>query len=243
MCVDIFTYSVWSLSLFVNVKLFLQICSSNEGSEFLVIFIANVRSGKHLYLYMTPSSNDPVTVSITTPAWNSTDAVSKTVVVASNNVTAVDLPESLRLSGTVIDNKVVHIVDDDSIVLYAGNQQDNSGDSFIVYPISSVGTEYVVATHEDNLSNIYLPVFGIAAIQDDTDVHITLKDNSTIILAGHDYFGSLRVNIQRFEVLQIVHPNISGANINSNKGIVVNSGHIFITSKTFLMVKVLLGTT
>ena len=214
--------------LFVNAIFVLQKCSSNEGSEFLVIFIENVRSGNPLYLYMTPSFTDQVTVSVTTPAWNSTDAVNKTVILVSNNVTAVDLPESLRISGTVTDTKVVHIVADNNIVLYASNHQANSGDSYLVYPVSALGTEYVVATYEGDPSSSYLPVFGVAAVHDDTEVQIGLKDNSTITLDGHDYFGTVRTNLKKYEVLQIVHQNISGANINSNKNIVVNSGHMFL---------------
>ena len=202
-------------------------CSSNEGTEFVVIFL-KCKLGEPLYLYMTTSLSVPVNVSITTPTWNSTDAVDKVVTVINNDVTSVDLPDSLKLSGTKKDSKVVHVVAEGSIVLYGGNQARLSGDSYLVYPITSLGRRYTVATFESD--NNQKPALGIAAIADDTEISINFTTNATITFEGTNYTSAMTTNLQKFEVVHISkdHETLNGATVYSNKDILVNSGHYFL---------------
>ena len=179
---------------------------------------------------MTTSSTGTINVSITTPAWTSVDAVDMVVKVTNDQVTSVALPESLRLSGTGKDTKVVRVVADGNIVIYGGNQQINSGDSYLVYPITSLGRTYVIATFESIslLSTVYQPLFGIAAVYDDTEVTITFKTNDLITIGGITYSGVVAITLQKYEVLQIVNGGAIGALVNATKDIVVNSGHYFL---------------
>ena len=150
------------------------------------MFLQNVRSGTPLYIYMTTSLTWTIKVPITTPAWTSVDAEKMVVKVTNDQVTSVALPESLRQSGTAKDTKVVRVVADGNIVIYGGNQQINSGDSYLVYPITSLERTYVIATFESIslVSTVYQPLFGIAAVYDDTEVIITFKTNDLITTGG-----------------------------------------------------------
>ena len=211
----------------IHIVVLFQMCSSNEGTEFVVIFL-RCKLGDPLYLYMTTSSTVAVNVSITTPTWNSVDAVDKEVTVTNNDVTSVDLPESLKLSETKRDSKVVHVVAGGSIVLYGGNQAKLSGDSYLVYPITSLGRAYTVATFESDNDNH--PALGIAAIADDTEITINFTTNTTITFEGTNYTSVMTIHLQKFEVVHIIkdHETLNGATIYSNKDILVNSGHFFL---------------
>ena len=220
------TLSFYKKSLLVIFFNF-QNCSSNEGKEFVVIFLENrALHGSLLYLYMTTRSSEAVNVSITTPTWNSTDAVGIAVTATNNNITTVHLPESLQLANTVKDTKVVHVVAEDDIVLYAGNLPKKTGDSFIVYPTNTLGRSYTVATFDSD--NTYLPALGIAAIEDDTEIHINFSTNASVTLEGTNYNGTLTIYLEKFEVVQIIHESLNGAIIHSNKDIIVHSGHVFL---------------
>ena len=189
------------------------------------MFLYNLYPTASLHLYMTTTTAEEVKVSITTPKWNSMDAVDIIVTVTNNNLTLVDLPQTLQLLGTVKDTKLVRVVAEEDIILYCGNQWVYSGDSYIAYPVKLLGRMYVIATFEDEPDS-YLPVFGVATIHDDTEININFTKTVRFILDGVAYIGSIMINLQQYQVLQIVNQNISGTIVTSDKDIVVNSGHV-----------------
>ena len=175
---------------------------------------------------MTTSLAVDVNVSITTPKWNNVDAVDRAVTVTKEQVTSVDLPESLKLTDTVKDSKVVRVVAEGNIVLYAGNQAKMTGDSYLIYPTTALGRLYKVATFDSNGG--HLPALGIAAIYDDTEITINFATNAVLTLDGVSYTNTMTINVQKYEVVQIIHQSLNGAIIRSNKDVVVNSGHTFL---------------
>lgn len=158
-----------------------QIGVSSQGKEFMMAFSQNFSSPAFLKVFITAQVATSGTISAPQQAY------SQTFSVGANQVTTINVPVADFRTNTneVIDSTGLFISTNDPVSVYAWNFMPASADASRILPISSLGTEYRIATYESALLGTLLLV---AATEDSTVVEITpsaptfsgLTANSTI---------------------------------------------------------------
>ncbi|XP_071171947.1 IgGFc-binding protein-like [Mytilus edulis] len=149
------------------------------------------------------------------------------VTVSGGAETVVEIPSDLTIAYTSKSDKSILVQADNVIVLFASNMQADSGDSFIVYPVEVLSTEYVSVNLKSKVV-AYQSMSAIIAVNDQTVVHLSLPLGSSVMYNGDTYtFGSqLSVNLIKYEIFQFSSKDdLSGTTIFSNYPIAVISGH------------------
>ncbi|CAG2237981.1 unnamed protein product [Mytilus edulis] len=197
---------------------------SHSGKEFVLAFPDGARIG-NLRLYITtPVDGTFFPVHIKTPLLSHTNMK---VIVSSGQETVVEIPSDLTVSDTSKSYKSILVQAENLIVLFASNMQADSGDSFIVYPVEVLSTEYV-SVNLDSKNGALKSMTAILAVNDQTLVHLSLPVGSSVTYNGNTYtFGSqLSVNLRKYEIFQFSsEDDLSGTTILSNYPIAVISGH------------------
>ncbi|CAC5422892.1 unnamed protein product [Mytilus coruscus] len=196
---------------------------SHSGKEFVLAFPNGVRHG-YLRLYMSTPVNETFSVHIETPLLSHTNM---NVTVSSGAETVVEIPSDLTVSDTSKCDKSILVQADNVIVLFASNMQVDSGDSFIVYPVEVLSTEYISVNLKSKVG-AYQSMSAIIAVNDQTVVHLSLPVDSTVKYNGDTYtFGSrLSINLTKYEIFQFSSvDDLSGTTILSNYPIAVIGGH------------------
>ncbi|CAC5396443.1 unnamed protein product [Mytilus coruscus] len=196
---------------------------SHSGREFVLAFPNGVRYG-YLRLYISTPVNETFSVHIETPLLSHTNM---NVTVSIGAETVVEIPSDLTVSDTSKSDKTILVQAENVIVLFASNMQSDSGDSFIVYPVEVLSTEYISVNLKSKVV-AYQSMSAIIALNDQTIVHLSLPVDSTVKYNGDTYtFGSrLSVNLTKYEIFQFGSvDDLSGTTILSNYPIAVISGH------------------
>lgn len=203
------------------------------------MFSEHHKTGAMLKLYFSTLLASSVSVRIQTPIWD-TDNVDITLTVTDTSVTVVDLPESLRMTGTGKGTKSILVTAGDFIMLYAADVQINSADAFLVYPTEVLGTEYMNVIFNQT-STSYFSSLGAVALYDLTTVEIDPPPYGSVTYDGAVYtFGQkITVSLNKYELLQIQSHDLSGTSLVSSAPLAVISSHEYIkvgtaTSKDFM---------
>ena len=201
---------------------------TTAGTEFVVAFLKNHRFSNQPMLHMITPSELDVEVHIETPTWNSQESLHLTRSLNSSNNLEVKLPVDLRVQTSIVDNKVVLVTSTKPIFLFASDMQLNTGDYFIIYPLKTLGREYIVSGFKSTEVNLdWKSVMGCIAVNADTTVNITVPTGQTLDYNGSIYQqgSTISVFLQMYQIVQVYGFDVTGSFIISDKPIAVFSGH------------------
>ncbi|XP_052252894.1 uncharacterized protein LOC127859481 isoform X5 [Dreissena polymorpha] len=215
-----------------------QVCTAsaptppdNKGTEFILMFMENVATADKqfdLELYCTTQQTTPVTVHVTTPLWNN-PRVDETFTVIDGNVTKIIISASLRMTGSGVDTKGIHVSADAEVACYGANKETTSNDVYLGLPVDALGMDYYTVSHSppENMAEI-----GIAGTEDGTTVSITLPAGHgplSVTFQGKTYHEgeTISVTLDRFKTLQLQSKgDLTGTHIVTSKPVAVFSGNI-----------------
>ncbi len=194
---------------------------SSQGTEFWIGFPGNISSSGLRQLYITAEANAEVTISITTPAFNTT------VNVASGSLTTINLPNQVDIqSNGVVENKGIHITSDVPVTVYAMNQQNATTDAYLALPVDAIGTEYYVMAYTRDVAFSSLnSQMTIVATEDNTSVTITPTASGGGFTAGSS--GNVVLNAgQTFQLRSnTINADYTGSYVVADKPISVFGGN------------------
>lgn len=170
-----------------------------------------------MQFHLTTPLQVPVSVHIRTPLWSAIEKVDMNVTVLPGVQHDVNLPETLRVDLAELDYKAVVVTASDVIVLFVTSTQDSTGDSYIVYPVDTLGTEYVAISYQSQY-HTHRSQFACVATEDGTDVEITSPVGGTIVFnqINHSKGGKFTVTLNRYEALVVNGTDVTGTLIVSN---------------------------
>ncbi len=155
-------------------------------------------------------------------------------------VTTIELPngnnntQTVELSSTadqqVIRGMAVHIKSDSDVAVFGLNHKLYSSDAFMGLPNNVLGTEYRTINYNtsNNLGDILPGEFWIVAVNDSTNITITLKDISSI---GTKPDTPITIQLNQGDAYLVqgsvsdTANDLTGSLIRSDKPIAVFSGH------------------
>ncbi len=212
----------------------------NFGTEFYVAFGPNLgadESTNVMDIYIT--SYVPTHGSVEVPALNFFKSFTSTP----GQITTIVLPSGRNFSQTVelsenqdeqvIHGMAVHITSDSSVAVFGLNHKLYSSDAFMGFPINVLGTEYRTMNYKSSsaggFGNQLTPgEFWIVAVNDSTNVTITLKDVSSL---GTPANSPINVRLNKGDIYLIQggenreSNDLTGSLIESDQPIAVFSGH------------------
>ncbi len=158
---------------------------------------------------------------------------SQNFTVAANSTTSIIMPwGAAYLQPPELDqiiNKGVHIITDDSVLVYMSNESSVAYDSEMIYPVQSLGTSYVTPCYWENVSGSGFSQFSIAATQNNTTIQIT--PNATILGPGPAFTASrtagtqFSLNLNAGQVyLAVANGDLTGSIITADKPIALFGG-------------------
>lgn len=141
-----------------------------KGKEFWVGFMENfVQDGPNeaLNLYVTSDINTTGTVTIPQQGWSSNFSVT------ANSTTTIPIPNNIaeHYDNQIIDNRGVFVQTQDTVAVFAINQETYTADGTKVLPIQALGIEYRIASYQG--SNGEGSEFLVVSTQNGTEVEIT----------------------------------------------------------------------
>lgn len=196
---------------------------TSSGKEFIIGFLKNHQSFQtNLQLFFTTNCTN-ANITVSTPLFNSFFILKLSV--QKGHSKNVKLDPFLEGSVMRVENKGVHVVADEEIVVYALNSLPPGGSTgvYLVFPSTVLGIEYFVISWSEKSS------FMIVASHDDTHVIIKFgKGSPSVTLLGYmlGYGKSITVYLNRFETF-FVHSLIgdfTGTYVKANKPIAVVGG-------------------
>ncbi|KAK3583074.1 hypothetical protein CHS0354_004019 [Potamilus streckersoni] len=185
-----------------------------------------------LELYITTQEQRDVHVTVTTPKW-SNPALNETFTIRNGEVHKVLIDDILRMIGSDLSSKAIHVTADAEVVCYGANKMSLSNDVFLGIPTDALGTEYYAVTHCD-CDGIFdtKSEVGIASTNDGTKVIITLpkSDPNLSVTLNNTKYGpgdSFKVTMNRYDTLQLQSDrDLTGVHIVSDKPIATFSGNV-----------------
>lgn len=174
-------------------------------------------------LYITTPSYDAVNVNVSAPTYTD-DTLFETFNITQGSVHQVLLPPAIKMQGTSVGSKAVHITSDANVMVYAVNMGIQLTDGFMALPTDVAGQNFYTSSYIDcEFSQI-----GVVGTSNNTIVSITLHSSiNNVTYSGLTYNGgnTFSVGINRFDTLQIEDDeDLSGTHITSDKPINVFSG-------------------
>ena len=213
---------------------FAGVCTLKQsGTEFAVLFLETNDNTQDLELYISvPASNTGVSASITVlrPKYNPNEVDQHQIPRGTNQM--VTLTNNLRLQGTGVEGKGIQITSDQDIVVQGVNREGGACGVFMAIPLSSLDMDYIVMTYYPTL---WGAVFGVAAVEDGTDVYIELTRGRgvQVTFGGQQYSdGSIfSARLSRYQTIQVkARSDLSGTRIYSTRPIAVFGGNIRASS-------------
>lgn len=175
-----------------------------------------------MQLSMTTAGPSSVEVEIQTPKWASNFSVNATVTVNPGHLTVFSISDEIQKTDSVKDYKSVLVTSTDNIILYASNLEASTGDSYIIYPVDNLGTQYVAMSYPH--SRYKRSYIGCVAAYDNTNIMVTPSTNATLKLDKKSYKSQFPIELDQFENFQIEAMDITGSVVTSDKTIACFSG-------------------
>lgn len=153
--------------------------------------------------------------------------VKKEIEIKSRELYPVDFPTSVRMRGTAIEEKGIHIKADSEIVVYGLNIMKFTTDAYLALPVDIQSTKYIIPSFKPS----YTSLIGIIAIHDRTTIFVTFQfadRRSSFRFRGRNYRhrDTISVVLNRLQSFQISHnTDMSGTRIFSTRPISVFSGN------------------
>lgn len=171
---------IWLILLLLSPVLAFAQTPTTQGTEFWLSFMKNGHHAVNTYqdkltLIMSAKEGCQVTVTDASGLW------SRTIAVGDHGVQVAQIPLELGYNEQTegIANKGIHVMAEDTISLYIGNEAENSYDAANVLPIAALGTKYLIqsfqsiqnqaSSHREKIRASFL----IVAPEDQTEVRIT----------------------------------------------------------------------
>ncbi|XP_038055609.1 IgGFc-binding protein-like [Patiria miniata] len=198
---------------------------TNAGQKFVFAFAENYRPNADptvLITNMSPLDHAIVSVTIKTPVHGLLQIVT---LQGFGHTEQVPLPRDIVPVSPELDMVAVIIEANDTVSVYAINDaHDRSMDGFTVLPVSSLGTEYYVASYTPSLRSQIV----IVAIDDETEVEIELSN--TVMYKDRNVKGgdTILVDAQQHDAFLLSgRMDLTGTRIyaRSNHPIAVLSGN------------------
>lgn len=197
--------------------------SDSTGDTFVLMFMDIEGNGKFPELYLTTSSEDTVSVTVSTAV----DNYERDLGVSSSQPGFDSLSGDTRLRGSTLENKGILVTAAEDISLFGVNKEAFSVDGFLVLPIEALGVEYyAVAYYPED----YSTQLGVVAVEDNTDVSVALprEREVTVDFDGQQYGSGdvITVRMNRLDALQVQSDDdLTGAHIYSDKPVAAFSGN------------------
>jgi gliding motility-associated-like protein len=197
---------------------------SNEGTNFWFGFMQHRDATQNDKVAMITSKyNTSGTISLPNQTW------SQNFNVLANEVVLITLPDITENMGSEIINNVgVQVISTDPISLYIHQYHSFRSEATVVLPINSVGKEYFVMSYTGLNFNaqVYPSEFLIVATEDETDITITLSDESK---EGKIAGTTFTVQLDAGETYQVQarygYGDMTGSHLTSNKNFALFSGN------------------
>lgn len=200
------------------------------GTKFVFAHFNGRICDYHPILHIITPINDSVEISIQTPTWNSTDSLDNVYHLTSEKKKLdIRLPLTLCIEDAHQSSKTVLVNATKSIFVFVSDIQSLKGDYFIIYPVQTLGREYVASGYTSD-NNVHLAIIGCISLYNDTEVMVIVPTNQSFTYNKTSYPGGsqIRVSLSMYQNVRINGFDVTGSFIKSNKPISVFSGHEFI---------------
>ena len=223
---------LWFVVLFFILNTGKTSAQSTMGTDFWVTFLPN-SDDPDVTLSLIAAGARPCTGVVTNPRTNYSQSFSVTPGITTT--VPIIKAQAYNFNGSdCIQNTALHVVTTDTISLYASNFKTRTFDVTDVLPTQSLGSDYILQTFvatfksgdQRDLDHDY-STFSILAIENQTQVNITLSNNS---LNGHFANTPFSVTLNAGECYQMKSSefgDFSGTHIAvaDNKKIAVFAGN------------------
>jgi gliding motility-associated-like protein len=188
--------------ILVAMKVQAQEPTSSLGKDFWLGFMNNNDSmwtdDRQLKLFISSENATTGTVSIPLQGWSTTFSI------VPNTTTTVNIPNNIaeHFSNDVVDTRSVHIETLDTVSVVALNFIDNSVATTTVFPVQSLGTDYIVVSYKGlNASGgFFESEFLIVATAAATQIEIVPSVNT---FGGHAAGVPYTINLNKGESYQV----------------------------------------
>lgn len=196
---------------------------SNEGKDFWLGFMEHFDTGINTMVVMiTAKTNTSGQVSMPLTGW------SQDFTVTANNVSLVRVPVNAEnLGSETRANRGIRVVTDAPVSVYMHQYYSFRAEASIVLPTEVLAGEYYVMAYTSIFRDgrDYPSQFLLVATQDETEVEITLSDNT---LSGKQRGATFTVLLNAGQTYQVqtrsANQDLSGTLIRSNKKLAVFGG-------------------
>ncbi|XP_060113626.1 IgGFc-binding protein-like [Heteronotia binoei] len=202
--------------------------SSPLGKEFAIAFMQNglqrTSQGDFKLIISGYAPNTSVTINMERPALRAKTQVND------GQFLSVTIPHEAEMVGTDLFDNAVIVRADKDISILSVNKKPSSVDTTIVYPVTTLGTEYYIIT--PTVGTDRYGEFAIVAWEEPTSIDVYLK--GTVTFQGKTYYRGSKISIalNPYQAVQLQSEvDVSGTKIVSQKPVAVYSGHTCITRK------------
>ncbi|MEZ5045073.1 MAG: gliding motility-associated C-terminal domain-containing protein [Saprospiraceae bacterium] len=197
---------------------------TNEGTTFWCGFMEHLDVNQNTKVAMITSKySTSGTVSMPLMGW------SQTFSVAANGVSLVTLPVYAETLGSeAVTSTGILIVSNDPVSVYIHQYFGMRSEATVVLPTNSIGNEYFMMTYEGVNRNgtVYPAEFLVVATQDDTNLSITVSDNTK---QGRQAGTSFNIKLNTGQTYQVQAAlgsgDLTGSYIKGDKDFTVFAGN------------------
>lgn len=197
---------------------------TNEGNDFRFGFMHHHDPGQNQMVAMITSKyNTAGTVSIPGFNWQQNFSV------GANAVTIVYLPSYVENTNSeIIEQKAVQVTSQLPASVYIHQYNSMRSEATVVLPVSSIGSEYYVMTYKgySEGGSVYPSEFLIVGVEDDTEITVTVSDDTEGGNAAGDAFSIVLDAGETYQVqsLEGSTGDLTGSHISGNKKFNVFAG-------------------
>src|SRR4030042_387860 len=193
--------------------------------------------GKEFYLAFTEQyieSSNPVSLSVFITGINAASGnvyiygldLNIPFTVAKDEIKKISIPyETTVISNDTIENYGIYIQTDSPVTVTGLNQELYTTDSFLVYPVQSLGLEHYKMAYKSYNATFNGSNFVIVTTQNDTSISIT----PTITSGSRTAETTYNINLNKYQSYRLAvlsaEADITGSHIISDKPIAVFSGN------------------